>query len=80
MIIKRKILSNLQKNLCCGYSLDLPSCRGEAILMSTHTIGFYEEISKIISSYHKIPTLSVLLNSHFSGYYKVQCLPHSLVV
>ena len=32
------ILSNLHKNLCC-----------EAILMSTHNIGFYEEISKIIT-------------------------------
>ena len=33
------ILSNLHKNLSLG----------EAILMSTHNIGFYEEISKIMS-------------------------------
>ena len=33
---------------------------GKAILMSTHNIGFYEEISKIIP-YYQICTLSVLL-------------------
>ena len=42
------ILSNLHKNLFCGCSLESPR-RGEAILMSTHNIGFYEEISKIIT-------------------------------
>ena len=50
------ILSNLHKNLCCGCS----------ILMSTHNIGFYEEISKIITliiiiKYHQIRTLFLLL-------------------
>ena len=33
----------------------------EAILMSTHNIGFYEKISKLSLSYHQIRTLSVLL-------------------
>ena len=33
----------------------------EAILMSTHNIGFYEEISKIIIKYHQICTLFLLL-------------------
>ena len=28
---------------------DIPSSNGKAILMSTHNIGFYEEISKIIT-------------------------------
>ena len=50
------ILSNLHKNLRCGCSLESPQQgdsnehpqRSEAILMSTHSIGFYEEISKII--------------------------------
>ena len=50
-------MSNLHKNLCCGCSIESPR-RGdsnehpqhrEAILMSTHNIGFYEEISKIIT-------------------------------
>ena len=40
MLIERSVLSNLLKNLCCGCLLEL---------MSTHSIGFYEEISKIIS-------------------------------
>ena len=31
----------------------------EAILMSTHNIGFYREISKIIP-YHQISTISIL--------------------
>ena len=48
------------KNLCCGCSLESPHrglsnehpqhrflCR-EAILMSTHNIGFYEDLTKII--------------------------------
>ena len=54
------ILSNLHKNICCGCSLELLgfiktyvvgahwNCLGKAILMSTHNIGFYEEISKSI--------------------------------
>ena len=34
----------LHKNLCCGCSLELPR-RGD--LMSTHNIGFYEDLTKI---------------------------------
>ena len=36
------------------------NCLGEAVLMSTHNIGFYEEISKKkfpIVKYHQIRTL-----------------------
>ena len=33
----------LNKNLCCGCSLE-----SEAILRSTHNIGFYEDLTKII--------------------------------
>ena len=33
----------------------------EAILMSFHNIGFYDEISKIIIKYHQIRTLFLLL-------------------
>ena len=51
---------HLHKNLCCGCSLESPR-RGdsnehpqhrflaEAIIISTHYIDFYEEISKIIA-------------------------------
>ena len=42
MIIKIILRLFLHKNLGCGCSLD------EAILMSTHNIGFYEEMAKII--------------------------------
>ena len=46
-------LKDLHKKLCCGCSLESPCfiriASAEAILMSTHSIGFYEEISKIIS-------------------------------
>ena len=53
----------LHKNLCCGCSLESPRrgdsnehlqhrfltfYEGEAILMSTHNIGFYEDLTKII--------------------------------
>ena len=31
----------LHKNLCCGYKLEVP-------LMSTHNIGFYKEMRKIL--------------------------------
>ena len=54
MIIERYFLSILHKNLCCG-------CSWTA--MSTHNIGFYGEISKIIIKYHKLCILSVLLIS-----------------
>ena len=38
------------------------NCLGEAILMSTHYIGFYEEITKIVfSNYHQICTLCLHL-------------------
>ena len=43
------------------YSLESP---GDAILMTTHNIGFYEEISKVITiylKYHQIHTLFLLL-------------------
>ena len=33
-------VSFLHKSICCGYSL-------ESILMSTHNIGFYGELTKI---------------------------------
>ena len=39
------------QNICCGGSVELPrggDSRGEAILMSTHNICLYGEISKII--------------------------------
>ena len=36
------------KNICCGYSLEVPHCLTEALLMSTHNICFYAEIRKII--------------------------------
>ena len=58
MIIERYFLSNLHKNLCCGCSLEWPR---EAILMSTHNIGFYEEIAKLSLNYHQICILSFLL-------------------
>ena len=45
MIIEGYFLSVLHKMICCRYSLELPR---EAILMSTHNICFYGEISKII--------------------------------
>ena len=38
------------------------SCLREAILMSTHNIGFYEEISKIIT-YHQISLNMHLISS-----------------
>ena len=34
------------KNLCCGCSLESPR---QVIQMSTHNMGFYEEISKVIT-------------------------------
>ena len=52
-----------------GVHLSVPH---KAILMSTHNIGFYEEISKIISyqfiiKYHQTCTLSVLLHVLIGG-------------
>ena len=47
MMIERSILSNLHRNLCSGCSLELPGLGNSAIL-STHNIGFYEEIGKCI--------------------------------
>ena len=51
------IILLLCKNICCGYSLESP-CLGaiktyvvgthEAILMSTHNIRFYGELTRII--------------------------------
>ena len=40
----------LHKNLCCGCSLEslCSWCSSEAILMSTHNIVFYEDLTKII--------------------------------
>ena len=35
---------------------------GEAVLMSTHKVGFYEEISKIIT-YHQISSNTHLISS-----------------
>ena len=32
--------------------------------MSTHSIGFYEDLTNIFFKYHQIPTLSVLLVEH----------------
>ena len=36
---------------------------GEAILMSTKKIGFYEEIAKLSLNYHQIHILSLLIYS-----------------
>ena len=43
-----------QKNICCGYSLEVPwqgtsneKCLGKALLMSTHNMCFCREIRKI---------------------------------
>ena len=58
MIIKGYFFLFLRKNLCCGCSLELPRC-GEAILMSTHNIGFHKEMAKLPFSYHQICTLSI---------------------
>ena len=54
MIIERWLSSFLHETFC-GCSLESPGCslqspEREAILISTHNIGFYEEMSKIISS------------------------------
>ena len=55
MIIKGYFCSFLHKNVCCGYSLEIPRrsdaneypLHSEAILMSTHNIMFfYEELLK----------------------------------
>ena len=43
-----KIISNLHKNLYCG----------EAILMSTHNIGFYEDLN-----YHQLSSNMHLFSS-----------------
>ena len=34
------------KNVCCGYSFELPRLQVEAIQMSTRTIWFYKEVEK----------------------------------
>ena len=47
----------LNKNICCGYSLEAPR-RGEALLMSTHNICIRWEIRKILCGY---PLLSVAM-------------------
>ena len=39
------ILLIFHKNLCCGVLIRIA---GKAILMSTHNIGFYEDLTKII--------------------------------
>ena len=59
MIIKGYICLFIHKDLCCVYSLESPRC--EAILMSTHNIGFYEVLTKIIIKYHQLCALSPLL-------------------
>ena len=33
--------------------------------MSTHNIGFYEDLTKIIIKYHQICTLFLLLDQHY---------------
>ena len=58
------VLMSYRKNICCGFSLELPLCCGyslesfcEAILMSTHNIYFYGEITiipKLSSNTHLI--------------------------
>ena len=35
----------LYKNICCGYSFELPRF-AEAIQMKTHSISFYKEVDK----------------------------------
>ena len=40
-------------------------CEGEAILINTHNIGFYKDLTKIIFQYHQICTLSLLLGKLF---------------
>ena len=42
-------------------AFEVKNCLGEKILMSTHYIGFYEEINKLSLNYHQIHTLPVLL-------------------
>ena len=44
----------LHENICCWYSLE-----AEALLMSTHNIGFRGEIRKILCGY---PLLSVAMD------------------
>ena len=57
-------LSNLHKNLCCGCSLE---SLGEAILMSTHNISFYEEIAKLSLNYHQKSSNTHLISSAEKG-------------
>ena len=47
--------------LCCGCSLESP--RAEAILMSSHNIGFYEDLTKISINYHQISSNMHLISS-----------------
>ena len=53
MIIQGKFSSVLQKNICCGYSLELPH-------QVPTTYFFMEKYGKLSLDYHQIPTLSVL--------------------
>ena len=66
----------LHKNLCCGCSLESPRRGnskehpqhrfGEAFLMSTHNIGFYEDVTKLSFNYYQICTLTLLLTTALS--------------
>ena len=50
---------------------------GEAIIMSTHNIGFYEEISKIIT-YHQISSNTHLISSAAHQKYLAELLLMSI--
>ena len=54
-------MSNLHKNLCCGCSLEAPR-RGDS--NEHHNIGFYEEISKIITKLFLLWFISEYLLNH----------------
>ena len=79
MIIKGYFCSFLHKNICCGYSLEIPRRsdandypqHSEAILMNTHNICFFlwRTVERKLSfNYHQIPSLSGLLTGHFVGF------------
>ena len=53
-----------QEDMFSRDAAHLNPCLGEAILMSTHNIGFYEEICKIITElYHQISSNTHLISS-----------------